>query len=118
MAAGLLFAGLSPGAALVFMLTGPATNIATMGVIKEQLGLRSLIAYLFGVIGTAVICGLVLNELYDIFEWPLQLSIGDREGFPVWRELLGVILICLIARVWIQPLLAAKKTLTNSVEQV
>lgn len=117
-AAGLLFAGLSPGAALVFMLTGPATNIATMGVIKEQLGLRSLIAYLVGVIGTAVICGLVLNELYNIFEWPLQLSIGDREGFPVWRELLGVILICLIARVWIQPILAAKKTLTNSVEQV
>ena len=117
-AAGLLFAGLSPGAALVFMLTGPATNIATMGVIKEQLGLRSLIAYLVGVIGTAVICGLVLNELYNIFEWPLQLSIGDREGFSVWRELLGVILICLIARVWIQPILAAKKTLTNSVEQV
>ena len=40
-AASLLFAGLSPGAALVFMLTGPATNIATMGVIKEQLGFRS-----------------------------------------------------------------------------
>ena len=77
-----------------------------------------MIAYLVGVIGTAVICGLVLNELYNIFEWPLQLSIGDREGFPVWRELLGVILICLIARVWIQPILAAKKTLTNSVEQV
>ena len=48
-AASLLFAGVSPGAALVFMLTGPATNIATMGVIKEQLGLRSLIAYLVGV---------------------------------------------------------------------
>ncbi|MEQ8955611.1 MAG: SO_0444 family Cu/Zn efflux transporter, partial [Gammaproteobacteria bacterium] len=31
-AASLLFAGISPGAALVFMLTGPATNIATMGV--------------------------------------------------------------------------------------
>ena len=55
-AASLLFAGISPGAALVFMLTGPATNIATMGVIKEQLGTRSLIAYLVGVIGTAIIC--------------------------------------------------------------
>ena len=52
-AASLLFAGLSPGAALVFMLTGPATNIAP-GVIKEQLGFRSLIFTC--VIGTAVVC--------------------------------------------------------------
>ena len=43
-AASLLFAGISPGAALVFMLTGPATNIATMGGIKEQLGIKSLVA--------------------------------------------------------------------------
>ena len=73
-AASLLFAGISPGAALVFMLTGPATNIATMGVIKEQLGIKSLVAYLIGVIGTAIICGLMLNELYQWFSWPLQLS--------------------------------------------
>lgn len=104
-AASLLFAGISPGAALVFMLTGPATNIATMGVIKEQLGMRSLMAYLTGVIGTAVISGLLLNQLYASFAWPLQLSMAEHgETYPVWRQLLGVLLVALIARVWLQPL--------------
>ena len=116
-AASLLFAGLSPGAALVFMLTGPATNIATMGVIKEQLGLRSLVAYLVGVIGTAVLCGLLLNQLYEFFSWPLQLSLMDQGSFPFWRQFLGVLLICLIVRVWVQPLLKDRKFVSNSIEQ-
>lgn len=104
-AASLLFAGISPGAALVFMLTGPATNIATMGVIKEQLGLRSLVAYLAGVIGTAVTCGLILNQLYSAFGWPLQLTMAEHgAGWPWWRQLLGVILVALLARVWLRPL--------------
>lgn len=104
-AASMLFAGISPGAALVFMLTGPATNIATMGVIKEQLGLRSLFAYLAGVIGTAISCGLILNQLYGAFGWPLQLSMAEHgASWPLWRQVLGVILVALIARVWLQPL--------------
>lgn len=105
-AASLLFAGISPGAALVFMLTGPATNIATMGVIKEQLGLRSLMAYLVGVIGTAISCGLILNALYANFGWPLQLSMAEHgESYPLWRHLAAILLVALVARVWVQPLL-------------
>ncbi len=104
-AASLLFAGISPGAALVFMLTGPATNIATMGVIKEQLGTRSLIAYMTGVIVTAIVCGLVLNQLYAQMGWALQLSMAEHgETYPLWRQLLAVALVALIARVWLQPL--------------
>ena len=38
-AAGLLFSGVSPGATLVFMLVGPATNIATMGWLKRSWGI-------------------------------------------------------------------------------
>jgi uncharacterized protein len=101
-AAGLLFAGVSPGAALVFMLTGPATNIATMGVIKEQLGLRSLIAYMVGVIVSAIACGLLLNQLYAVFDWPLQLSMMTHgESYPLWRQLAAILLSALIARVWL-----------------
>ena len=104
-AASLLFAGVSPGAALVFMLTGPATNIATMGVIREQLGNRSLFAYLAGVIGTATASGLLLNELYRLYDWPLQLSMMDpMESFPLWRQLAALLLVALVARVWLQPL--------------
>ncbi|GJM13724.1 MAG: hypothetical protein DHS20C12_21270 [Pseudohongiella sp.] len=108
-AAGLLFAGISPGAALVFMLTGPATNIATMGVIKEQLGLRSLVAYMIGVIVTAISCGLILNQLYAAYGWELQISMMEHgESYPLWRQLAAVLLSALLARVWLQPLFATK----------
>lgn len=104
-AAGLLFAGISPGAALVFMLTGPATNIATMGVIKEQLGMKSLIAYMVGVIVTAITCGMLLNQLYQVFAWPLQISIMEHgESYLLWRQLAALLLVALLARVWLQPL--------------
>lgn len=117
-AASFLFAGISPGAALVFMLTGPATNIATMGVIKEQLGLRSLVAYLIGVIGTAILCGLSLNEFYQAFSWPLQLSMAEHgQSYPLWRQLAAVVLVGLIARVWVQPLFIKKESLSVTTEQ-
>lgn len=108
-AAGLLFAGISPGAALVFMLTGPATNIATIGVIKEQLGMRSLVAYLLGVIVTAMACGLILNELYAAYAWPLQLVMMEHgESYPLWRQLAAVLLCVLLTRVYLQPLFTSK----------
>jgi len=109
-AAGFLFAGISPGAALVFMLTGPATNIATMGVIKEHLGMRSLIAYMLGVIVMAILCGLLLNQLYDFYGWPLQLSMMEHgESYPLWRQAAAILLSALVLRVWIQPLFSARK---------
>ena len=105
-AASLLFAGISPGAALVFMLTGPATNIATMGVIKEQLGNRSLIAYLIGVIFMAILCGLTLDLAVSVFGWSLQLQvIEDGTSWPFWRQLAAVALSLLVLRVSIQSLL-------------
>ena len=117
-AASLLFAGISPGAALVFMLTGPATNIATMGVIKEQLGMRSLFAYQIGVIGTAIACGLILNELYEAFNWSLQLEIAEHgHSYPLWRQLAAIFLTSLVASVWLQPMLTSRRTTNTPVEQ-
>ena len=73
-AASLLFAGISPGAALVFMLTGPATNLATMGVIKEQLGLKSLVAYLIGLLA------LLLRQVWHLT--PLMRLSPGRCSWP------------------------------------
>jgi uncharacterized membrane protein YraQ (UPF0718 family) len=116
-AAGLLFAGVSPGAALVFMLTGPATNIATMGVIREQLGRRALAAYLAGVIGTAIVCGLALNEFYQLFGWSLQLSMQEPgESYALWQQLAAILLSGLVLRVWLQPLLQRKPGMTEALQ--
>jgi uncharacterized membrane protein YraQ (UPF0718 family)/copper chaperone CopZ len=62
-AAVLLMKGLSPGAALVLLMAGPATNIATMAVIGSTLGKRSLWVYLFTIVGGALFFGILVNEL-------------------------------------------------------
>jgi len=66
-AAGLLFSGVSPGATLVFMLVGPATNIATMGLVKTELGNRALLAYLSSVVGVGFAFGLLTNYLAKLW---------------------------------------------------
>ena len=77
-AVGLLLSGITPGAALVFMLTGPATNIATLMVIKNELGKRELGLYLMAITSSALAAGVVLDFLFNQFEWQLQLSHGEH----------------------------------------
>lgn len=77
-AVGLLLSGITPGAALVFMLTGPATNIATLMVIKNELGKRELGLYLVAIVSSALISGLILDALFEQFDWQLQLSHGEH----------------------------------------
>jgi len=77
-AAGLMLSGVSPGAALVFMLTGPATNIATLMVVKNELGIKSLIGYLTGVISTAIVSGLTLDWMLETFQITIQVSHGQH----------------------------------------
>jgi uncharacterized membrane protein YraQ (UPF0718 family) len=67
-AAGLLFSGVSPGATLVFMLVGPATNIATMGLVKTELGNRALVAYLSSVVGVGFAFGYLTNYLVKLWD--------------------------------------------------
>ncbi len=62
-AAALVAKGLSPGAALVFLLVGPATNAATIAVVGRLLGGRQLRIYLGSIIGVALAAGLLLDAL-------------------------------------------------------
>ena len=72
LAAGFLMAGISPGAVLVFLLAGPATNMATLGIINKQMGNKTMWLYLTGIMSTALISGFVVNELVSI--WHIDLS--------------------------------------------
>ncbi len=62
-AAALIAKGLSPGAALVFLLVGPATNAATVAVARQLLGPRRLRIYLLTVLAVSLVAGLVLDQL-------------------------------------------------------
>lgn len=82
-AAALLLSGISPGAVLVFMMAGPATNIATLGVVYKELGSRSLIGYLTGVLGGALFFGWLTDYLVQTYHFEVVPLVGmDHQLLP------------------------------------
>jgi uncharacterized membrane protein YraQ (UPF0718 family)/copper chaperone CopZ len=62
-AAALVSAGLPTGAALVFLMAGPATNVATIGAVYRTLGGRTLAIYLGTIVVGSMGFGLVFDGL-------------------------------------------------------
>jgi len=62
-AAALVYAGFPVGSALVFLMAGPATNAATMGAVRKNLGKLSFWSYILTVIAVSLLAGLLLNGL-------------------------------------------------------
>ena len=65
-AAGFIHMGASPGAALAFLISGPATNLATFTTVWKLLGTRSTLLYLRAVAASAVGCGLALDKIVSL----------------------------------------------------
>ncbi|GBE12186.1 putative permease [bacterium BMS3Abin13] len=63
-AAALILKGVSPGTALVFLLVGPATNMASISVLTGLLGKRATARYLAAIATVSVLCGLALDAVY------------------------------------------------------
>ncbi|MGP1311124.1 MAG: SO_0444 family Cu/Zn efflux transporter, partial [Phycisphaerales bacterium] len=61
-AAALIAQGLSPGAGLVFLLAGPASNIATMAWVLKDLGARALTVYIVVIAACSLLAGWLMNE--------------------------------------------------------
>ncbi len=72
LAAGFLAAGVSPGAVLVFMLAGPATNLATMGMIKQELGKSVMLIYVATILVTSILFGYLTNGLVSEFNFTVH----------------------------------------------
>jgi len=60
----LVVAGLSPGAALVLLLSGPATNVATMSWLIKDLGVKALVIYLAVIAGVALAAGIIFDQFF------------------------------------------------------
>jgi uncharacterized membrane protein YraQ (UPF0718 family) len=63
LAASLILAGVSPGTVMVFLLAGPATNIAAVAVVCKEMGRATMVLYLLGICLSAVTAGLVTDAL-------------------------------------------------------
>ncbi len=75
-AAALIAKGMSPGVALVFLLAGPATNVAGILAVGKFLGKRSVAIYLASISICAVVLGLLLNQIYFISGIDVKTTLG------------------------------------------
>lgn len=97
-AAALALKGLSPGAALVFLLAGPATNAASLTVVSKILGKKATGIYLGSIIFCSLILGLITNKIYgmtglDITTWVNADTHGEH---GIMSVIFAVVMICLI----------------------
>ena len=97
-AAALILKGASPGAALVFLLVGPATNITSLTVLFGTLGKRATAIYLTSIALSAVVFGMVLDQIYVSLGLSARAMAGEAAEFiPAWVEWAGAILLLLLS---------------------
>ena len=83
-AAALMMKGLSPGAALVMLMAGPAVNLASILVVNKSMGRRFTAVYLLTIVGFSVLFGLIINALpLSTFLFPLSAGEGACCGASV-----------------------------------
>ena len=93
-AAALILKGVSPGAALVFLLAGPATNVTSLTVLWGTLGKRATAIYLGAICVSAVLFGLMLDQVYRAFGLHPQALVGQAaEIMPVWGQWAGALIL-------------------------
>ncbi len=96
-AASLLMAGMSPGTVLVFLLAGPATNLASAGILWRELGGRTTIAYLAGVVGCSILAGLLVDLLLPGMTLPTRATAVEHEVFPLSVSLTAAAMLFVLA---------------------
>jgi len=88
-AAALVAKGLSPGAALVFLMAGPTTNVATMGAIFRAFGKKVLVIYL----GTVAVLSMALGLVVDGVIATGVVGEGHVHGLPGWASTAGAVVL-------------------------
>lgn len=105
-AVGLLVAGMSPGAVLVFLLAGPATNVASFVVLGRELGRRGLVVYLVSIAVVSLAFGLAFDfgfgqDLHVVSEAPGAAHAGSGLEFVAAVLLAALLLASGVRQRWI-----------------
>ncbi|BBO67767.1 hypothetical protein DSCA_16970 [Desulfosarcina alkanivorans] len=97
-AATLILQGVSPGAALVFLMTGPATNVTSLTVLTRVLGRRATGIYLAAIALCAVGFGLLVDWIYSALGISARAMVGQAgEAIPHAVGLAGAVLILILS---------------------
>lgn len=104
-AVALMLKGLSPGAALVLLMAGPAANVASILVVNKVMGVRALVIYLVSIIGGSMAFGLFVDYILprEWFVEPLRQISACHDCGVSWfntacTALLGGLLINALVR--------------------
>lgn len=78
-AVALMLKGLTPGAALVLLMAGPACNLASILVVRKVLGLRTLTVYLASIVVGAIGAGCLIDflQFHGMVDFTSQLIAQD-----------------------------------------
>ncbi|MFH1135454.1 MAG: SO_0444 family Cu/Zn efflux transporter [Pseudomonadota bacterium] len=97
-AAALILKGVSPGAALVFLLAGPATNITSLTVLFGSLGRRAAVIYLASIGVCSVLFGLAVDQVYFILGLSARAAVGQAaEILPEGMKWAGAVILLLMS---------------------
>lgn len=101
--AALVMKGMSPGAALVMLMVGPATNIPTIAMVGGLLGKRALGIYVGSIVAISVAMAYVTDIIYQTFSIPPMAYLGLTGESFLWTQaelIAAIILSALILRVF------------------
>lgn len=97
-AASLIMKGLSPGAALVFLLTGPATNAMSISTVMKIVGKKSTAIYLATIALVALGLGFLLNSISSTYGIDKVIMHHEHGILPEWSKIVGsVVILTMIA---------------------
>jgi hypothetical protein len=92
--AALILKGLNPGAALVFLLAGPATNAATINIVKTIFNTRALVIYLSMICFCSLAMGFFVDWIYTISGVQASVVVGQAsEIIPYTVQLISALIL-------------------------
>ena len=115
-AVALMMKGLTPGAALVLLMAGPACSVASVLVVSKVLGRRTLIAYLGSIISGAVGFGLVTDYLLPRAWFMSHLVANDaccEEESSLFATSCTILLFLLLANAFIRRRFCSKTNINS-----
>ncbi len=95
-AAALILKGVSPGAALVFLLAGPATNVTSLSTMYGILGKKATVRYLVVLCVCALLFGLLLDEIYLLSGIAPRAVLGEASNIVPYGLKFGSAILLLL----------------------
>lgn len=100
LAAALILKGVSPGAALVFLMTGPATNAASVSALAVTMGKKATAIYMGTVGASAIVLGMAVDKWLAPY---IRVSLADEASSPAdpARAGFGILLLAMLLVSWL-----------------